>query len=83
MDEAAVSLEYHMRMHFILSARRNIGAVRPVIPKRGEKDFEPAPGGGSGLQVHVLDQARAAMFDALKADRAISRYISIEVVLGD
>ncbi|KAG2123798.1 tRNA-splicing endonuclease subunit sen54 N-term-domain-containing protein, partial [Suillus clintonianus] len=46
--------------------------VRPVIPKRGEKDFEPAPGGGSGLQVHVLDRARAAMFDALKADRAIS-----------
>ncbi|KAG2109209.1 tRNA-splicing endonuclease subunit sen54 N-term-domain-containing protein [Suillus cothurnatus] len=49
-----------------------IGAVRPVIPKRGEKDFEPAPGGGSGLQVHVLDRARAAMFEALKADRAIS-----------
>lgn len=49
-----------------------IGAMRPVIPKRGEKDFEPAPGGGSGLQVHVLDRARAAMFDALKADRAIS-----------
>ncbi|KAG2147403.1 tRNA-splicing endonuclease subunit sen54 N-term-domain-containing protein [Suillus bovinus] len=49
-----------------------IGTVRPVIPKRGEKDFEPAPGGGSGLQVHVLDRARAAMFDALKADRAIS-----------
>lgn len=48
--------------------------MRPVIPKRGEKDFEPAPGGGSGLQVHVLDRARAAMFDALKADRAISRY---------
>ncbi|KAG1763639.1 hypothetical protein EDD22DRAFT_1022378 [Suillus occidentalis] len=40
-----------------------IGTVRPVIPKRGEKDFEPAPGGGSGLQVHVLDRARAAMFD--------------------
>ncbi|KAG1735189.1 tRNA-splicing endonuclease subunit sen54 N-term-domain-containing protein [Suillus lakei] len=49
-----------------------VGTVRPVIPKRGEKDFEPAPGGGSGLQVHVLDRARAAMFDALKADRAIS-----------
>lgn len=57
--------------------------MRPVIPKRGEKDFEPAAGGGSGLQVHVLDRARAAMFDALKADRAISRYISIEAVLCD
>ncbi|OJA15830.1 hypothetical protein AZE42_04025 [Rhizopogon vesiculosus] len=49
-----------------------IGTVRPVIPKRGEKDFEPVPGGGSGLQAHVLDRSRAAMFDALKADRAIS-----------
>ena len=48
--------------------------ARPVIPKRGEKDFEPAPGGGSGLQLHVLDRARFAMFDALKATRTTSRY---------
>ncbi|KAG5641611.1 hypothetical protein DXG03_004648 [Asterophora parasitica] len=48
------------------------GVARPVIPKRGEKDFEPKPGGGSGLQVHVLDTARAAMFDALRATRTIS-----------
>ncbi|KAI0051423.1 hypothetical protein FA95DRAFT_1587186 [Auriscalpium vulgare] len=45
---------------------------RPVIPKRGEKDFEPAPGGGSGLQTHHLNRARAAMFDALRTTRAIS-----------
>ncbi|KAG5638865.1 hypothetical protein H0H81_009418 [Sphagnurus paluster] len=48
------------------------GIARPVIPKRGEKDFEPKPGGGSGLQVHVLDTARSAMFDALRATRTIS-----------
>ncbi|KAI0059647.1 hypothetical protein BV25DRAFT_1993519 [Artomyces pyxidatus] len=46
---------------------------RPVIPKRGEKDFEPSQrGGGSGLQLHHLDRARTAMFDALRATRAIS-----------
>ena len=49
------------------------GVSRPAIPKRGEKDFEPKSGGGSDLQVHVLDAARNAMFDALKAKRTISR----------
>ncbi|THH20607.1 hypothetical protein EW146_g806 [Bondarzewia mesenterica] len=44
--------------------------ARPLIPKRGEKDFEPAQ--GSGLQQHNLDRARTAMFDALRATRAIS-----------
>lgn len=68
-----MSCDYHMCIHYTKRSRK-IGTVRPVIPKRGEKDFEPAPGGGSGLQVHVLDRARDAMFDALKADRAISRY---------
>ncbi|KAF8887144.1 tRNA-splicing endonuclease subunit sen54 N-term-domain-containing protein, partial [Infundibulicybe gibba] len=47
-------------------------AARPVIPKRGEKDFEPAPGGGSGLQLHVLDRARSAMFETLRATRTTS-----------
>ncbi|TFK65598.1 hypothetical protein BDN72DRAFT_800974 [Pluteus cervinus] len=47
-------------------------ASRPVIPKRGEKEFEPAPGGGSGLQLHILDRARNAMFTTLRADRTIS-----------
>ncbi|KAG6820394.1 hypothetical protein H0H93_001164 [Arthromyces matolae] len=45
---------------------------RPIIPKRGEKEFEPKPGGGSGLQVHVLDTARSAMFDTLRSTRNIS-----------
>ncbi|KAL0961228.1 hypothetical protein HGRIS_006194 [Hohenbuehelia grisea] len=48
------------------------GAARPVIPRRGEKEFEPAAGGGSGLQLHVLDRARLAMFNALKATRTTS-----------
>ncbi|KAJ7268783.1 tRNA-splicing endonuclease subunit sen54 N-term-domain-containing protein [Mycena haematopus] len=47
-------------------------AARPVIPRRGEKEFEPQPGGGSGLQLHVLERARNAMFEALKATRTIS-----------
>lgn len=48
-------------------------AARPVIPKRGGKDFEPADGGGSGLQRHNLERAHSAMFDALRSTRAISR----------
>lgn len=49
--------------------------ARPVIPKRGEKEFEPSTTGGSGLQRHVLDRARSAMFDALRATRTTSRYV--------
>lgn len=53
---------------------RKLGAAaRPIIPKRGEKDFEPAPGGGSGLQLHILDRSRDAMFEALRTHRTISR----------
>ena len=48
---------------------------RPVIPKRGEKDFEPSVEGGSGLQLHVLDRARASMLEALKAARNTSRFV--------
>ncbi|KIK08092.1 hypothetical protein K443DRAFT_672975 [Laccaria amethystina LaAM-08-1] len=48
------------------------GAVRPVIPKRGEKEFEPKAGGGSNLQLHVLDRARSAMLEALRAIRTTS-----------
>ena len=51
------------------------GAARPVIPKRGEKDFEPTQGGGSGLQRHNLEGARSAMFDALRSTRTISRCV--------
>ncbi|KAM5535011.1 hypothetical protein V8D89_011384 [Ganoderma adspersum] len=49
-----------------------LAAARPVIPKRGEKDFEPTAHGGSGLQRHVLDRSRSAMLEALKATRTIS-----------
>ena len=48
-----------------------------MIPKRGEKDFEPTNGGGSGLQLHVLDRSRGAMLDALRAERSISRSASL------
>ncbi|KAI6014815.1 tRNA-splicing endonuclease subunit sen54 N-term-domain-containing protein [Pisolithus microcarpus] len=47
-------------------------STRPVIPKRGEKDFEPVHGRGSDLQLHVLDRARGAMFETLRAERGIS-----------
>ena len=46
---------------------------RPVIPKRGEKDFEPSVQGGSGYQRHVLDNKRKAMFQALDVERNTSR----------
>ncbi|RPD62557.1 hypothetical protein L226DRAFT_504091 [Lentinus tigrinus ALCF2SS1-7] len=49
-----------------------LNVARPVIPKRGEKDFEPTTQGGSGLQRHVLDRSRSAMLEALKATRTIS-----------
>ncbi|TEB40113.1 hypothetical protein FA13DRAFT_1619379 [Coprinellus micaceus] len=45
--------------------------MRPVIPKRGEKEFEPRAG-GSSLQAHILDRSRAAMFETLKATRTTS-----------
>ncbi|RXW15794.1 hypothetical protein EST38_g10062 [Candolleomyces aberdarensis] len=47
-------------------------ALRPVIPKRGEKEYEPRMAGGSNLQVHVLERSRAAMFETLKATRTTS-----------
>ncbi|CAA7265470.1 unnamed protein product [Cyclocybe aegerita] len=45
---------------------------RPVIPKRGEKEFEPRGAGGTNLQQHVLDRSRNAMFDTLRATRTTS-----------
>ncbi|KAI0826935.1 tRNA-splicing endonuclease subunit sen54 N-term-domain-containing protein [Trametes gibbosa] len=49
-----------------------LNVARPIIPKRGEKDFEPIAQGGSGLQRHVLDRSRSAMLEALKSTRTIS-----------
>lgn len=63
-----------------LSDRKIGAAARPIIPKRGEKDFEPAPGGGSGLQLHVLDRSRDAMFETLRATRTISRLVELLTV---
>ncbi|PFH45425.1 hypothetical protein AMATHDRAFT_88815 [Amanita thiersii Skay4041] len=61
-------------------------SARPIIPKRGEKEFEPrfsslhhstsdvpAPTGqGSSLQQQILHLSRTAMFDAIRAPRTIS-----------
>ncbi|EAU86300.1 hypothetical protein CC1G_08024 [Coprinopsis cinerea okayama7 len=48
--------------------------MRPVIPKRGEKEYEPRAGVGnaSSLQQHVLDRSRNAMFETLRATRTTS-----------
>ncbi|KAG8955231.1 tRNA-splicing endonuclease subunit sen54 [Tulasnella sp. 419] len=50
---------------------------KPIIPKRGEKDFEPTGGPslhatGSNLQSHALNRARDAMYSALQVERGIS-----------
>ncbi|GAB1522799.1 tRNA-splicing endonuclease subunit sen54 [Rhizoctonia solani] len=45
------------------------GLSRAVIPKRGEKEFEPAAGGKTALQSHVLNKSRNAMLSALKGSR--------------
>ena len=63
--------------------RRSVGrlgpsASRPVIPKRGEKEYEPAS--ESSLQKHNLESSRAAMFSALAAERTISKYESFHRV---
>ncbi|KAG8685085.1 tRNA-splicing endonuclease subunit sen54, partial [Ceratobasidium sp. 423] len=56
------------------------GLSRAVIPKRGEKEFEPAKGGATALQSHVLTKSRNAMFSALKGSRgANSKTISYAV----
>ena len=50
-------------------------SARPIIPKRGEKDYEPKA--GSNLQQHLLERMRAAMFSALGGERTISRWASL------
>lgn len=57
----------------MLNLAHRPGAARPVIPKRGEKEFEPRADGGTNLQVHVLERSRAAMLDTLRTTRTISR----------
>ncbi|PPQ75623.1 hypothetical protein CVT26_001579 [Gymnopilus dilepis] len=47
-------------------------SARPVIPKRGEKEFEPRGAGGTNLQQHVLERSRSAMFQTLRSTRTIS-----------
>ncbi|KAF9525500.1 tRNA-splicing endonuclease subunit sen54 N-term-domain-containing protein [Crepidotus variabilis] len=47
-------------------------SARPVIPKRGEKEYEPRAAGGTSLQMHILDRSRNAMFDTLRTTRSTS-----------
>ena len=51
------------------------GTARPSIPRRGEKEFEPRDG-GTNLQMHILERSRGAMFDTLRSEWGISRYVS-------
>ncbi|QRW07486.1 tRNA-splicing endonuclease subunit sen54 [Ceratobasidium sp. AG-Ba] len=56
------------------------GLSRAAIPKRGEKEFEPATDGPTALQSHVLNRSRNAMFEALRGSRgASSKTISYAV----
>lgn len=75
-------LELHLTNSLFASRsdKYSSSAARPVIPKRGDKDFEPSVQGGSGLQKHVLDRARNAMFDALRAGRNTSRFVPARAV---
>ncbi|CAE6469595.1 unnamed protein product [Rhizoctonia solani] len=60
------------------------GLSRAVIPKRGEKEFEPAAGGATALQSHVLSRSRNAMLSALQGSRgAGSKTISYAVWYPD
>jgi len=65
----------------LCSPRSRPAALRPVIPKRGEKEYEPRMAGGSNLQVHVLERSRAAMFETLKATRATSRFVRDTILI--
>lgn len=47
--------------------------TKPVIPKRGEKEYEPSGDKGTDLQQYKLDRIRDAMFSALDVERTISR----------
>ena len=47
-----------------------------TIPKRGEKEYEPAPRGGSSLQEFSLKRSRQAMINALSSTRTIARCVA-------
>jgi hypothetical protein len=55
------------------------GLSRAVIPKRGEKEFEPAAGGATALQSHVLTKSRNAMLSALQGSRGAARLVCSKI----
>ena len=54
-------------------------AGRPVIPKRGDKEYEPTGDRGTDLQQYKLDRVRDAMLNALDVERTISRSASNQI----
>ncbi|KAI5117358.1 hypothetical protein M0805_002472 [Coniferiporia weirii] len=59
-----------------LTALASAGPSNPFIPKRGDKEFEPANGAGTNLQQHKLERVRAAMFSALDVERTVSSKVA-------
>jgi tRNA-splicing endonuclease subunit Sen54 len=51
-----------------------------VIPKRGEKDFEPL-NETQTIQEKMLRESRQALFDGLSGVRGTSRYV-VRIFLG-
>ena len=58
-------------------------AGRPVIPKRGDKEYEPTGDRGTDLQQYKLDRVRDAMLSALDVERTISRSASNHIITSN
>lgn len=81
-------LLYPLKVFLIFYFSRTFASSlsKPVLPKRGDKEFEPAQGGPSNLQTYNLNRSRDAMFGALEAERAISKYAQLlfaGIILSD
>jgi hypothetical protein len=63
----------------LIQCRSYVSSSRPSLPKRGDKEFEPATDGATNLQTHSLNRARDAMFGALDAERGISKYVQFQM----
>lgn len=66
-----------MQRIVVYRSMMKISIDRPVIPKRGEKEYEPIGGPStantaSDMQSFALERSRTAMYGALKAERGIS-----------
>ncbi|KAL5482833.1 SEN54 [Sanghuangporus weigelae] len=64
-----------------LAPSSSTSSSKAIIPKRGDKEFEPtggSDGGGKGtnLQQHKLERVREAMFSALDIERTVSSKVA-------